>query len=157
LPPSAEVPLIWVPALTSRFHRKSTKIGGTGVWSRGAQMRGGSIFAAFFASRSGGALPPSAEAPLIWAPALTGRFRRKSTEIGGTGAWSRGAQMLVGSDIICHKTLNLESPWESLAVKVRMSTQFTGSHLPHRLMSSFPDLPRSQETTTMIMGREKDY
>jgi hypothetical protein len=39
------------------------------------------------------ALPPSAEALRIWAPALTGRFHRKSAKIGGTGAWSAGAQM----------------------------------------------------------------
>jgi hypothetical protein len=60
-------------------------------------MPGGAIFAAFNASRSDGALPPSAEAPLIWAPAVTGRFHRKSAKIGGTGAWTGGAQMPGGS------------------------------------------------------------
>ncbi len=97
MPPSAEALRIWAPALTGRFHRKSAKIGGTGAWSRGAQMRDGSNFAAFHASQSGGALPPSAEALRIWAPALTGRFRRKSTKFGGTGAWIAGAQMPGGS------------------------------------------------------------
>jgi hypothetical protein len=82
---------------TGRFHRQSAKIGGTGAWIRGAQMRDGSIFCAFHASQSGGALPPSAEALRIWAPAPTGRFHRKSAKIGGTGAWSRGAQMRGGS------------------------------------------------------------
>ncbi len=37
-------------------------------------MRGGANFAAFCASQSGGALSPLSEAPLIWAPAVTGRF-----------------------------------------------------------------------------------
>jgi hypothetical protein len=74
LPPSAEALRIWAPALTGRFHRKSAKIGGTGGWSPGAQMRGGFISGAFHASQSGGALPPSAEALRIWAPALTGRL-----------------------------------------------------------------------------------
>jgi hypothetical protein len=80
LPPSAEALRIWAPALTGRFRRKSAKIGGTGAWSAGAQMRDGSNFAAFFASRSGGALPPSAEVRRIWAPALTGRFRERERE-----------------------------------------------------------------------------
>jgi hypothetical protein len=86
LSPSAEALRIWAPALTGRFHRKSAKIGGTGAWSRGAQMWGGSIFAALHAPQSGGALPLSAEALRIWAPALTGRFHRKSAKKGGTGA-----------------------------------------------------------------------
>jgi hypothetical protein len=43
-----------------------------------AQMPGGANFAAFHPSQSGDALPPSAEALRIWAPALTGRFHRKS-------------------------------------------------------------------------------
>jgi hypothetical protein len=60
--------------LPAGFGRKSPKIGGTGLWSRGAQMLGGSNFAAFCASQSGGALPPSAEAPRICLPAVTGRF-----------------------------------------------------------------------------------
>jgi hypothetical protein len=97
LPPSAEALRIWAPALTGRFHRKSAKNGGTGAWSAGAQMPGGSIFAAFHVSQCGGALPASAEALRIWAPALTGRFHRKSAKIGGTGAWSAGAQMPGGS------------------------------------------------------------
>jgi len=42
---------------TGRFHRKSAKIGGTGAWSQGVQMRGGSIFGALHASQSGGASP----------------------------------------------------------------------------------------------------
>ncbi len=69
---------IWAPEPTGRFHRKSAKIGGTGGWSRGAQMRDGFIFGAFHASQSGGALPPSAEALRIWAPAPTGRFHRET-------------------------------------------------------------------------------
>jgi hypothetical protein len=74
-------------------------------------MRDGSNFAAFHASQSGGALPPSAEALRIWAPALTGRFRRKSTKIGGTGAWIRGAQMRDGSNFAAfHAVLFVEDP-----------------------------------------------
>jgi hypothetical protein len=60
--------------LPAGFGRKSTEIGGTGPWSRDAQMPGGTNFAAFHPQSSGGALPPLTEAPRIWAPAVTGRF-----------------------------------------------------------------------------------
>jgi hypothetical protein len=60
--------------LPAGFARKSKEIGGTGLWSRDDQMLGGANFAAFCASQSGGALPPSAETPRIWAPPVTGRF-----------------------------------------------------------------------------------
>ena len=56
-------------------------------------MTGGPNFAGFYPNSSGGALPDLSEGPLIWAPALTGRFCRKSTKIGGTGGWRRGAYL----------------------------------------------------------------
>jgi hypothetical protein len=60
--------------LPAGFGRKSTEIGGTGPWSRDAQMPGGANFPVFHPHSSGGALPPSTETPRIRAPALTGRF-----------------------------------------------------------------------------------
>jgi hypothetical protein len=96
LPPLSEGPQIWAPPLTGRYHRERTKIGGTGPWSGDAQMVGGPNFAAFYASRSGGALPPLSEGPQIWTPPLTGRYRRESTKIGGTGPWIGDVQMVGG-------------------------------------------------------------
>jgi hypothetical protein len=59
-------------------------------------MLGGPNFAAFYPNLSRAERCLSAEGPRIWPPPLTGRYRRKSTKIDGTGPWSGDAQMLGG-------------------------------------------------------------
>jgi hypothetical protein len=89
-----EAPRIWPPPLMGRYRRKSTKIDDTGPWSGGGQMLGHPNFTVFYPNVSGGALPLCAEGPRIWTPPVTGRYRRKSTKIDGTGPWSGDGQML---------------------------------------------------------------
>jgi len=85
-----------LPSVIARKARKSADIAHDRPWRGGGRMVGDPNFATFCASRSGGAWRLLSESPRIWPPALTGRYRPKSTKIGGYRPWIAGGKMLRG-------------------------------------------------------------